>query len=208
MPRPKAPRSRSSTRRGAIDGLTLRGTLNYNKAEYRRFIGPCYSGQEIDEGCNLVGPNNAPFQDLKDHQLGMAPEMTGALGATYRRPVGGDLFFSVGFDARYSDDYFASSFGNPASQIDSYVSWDAGIRFGREDERWEVALVGKNLIERVLRHRRRRRPIDGRRYRHGQRHARRPGRIWYAAAHDSGASVDQVLRVREPFLATRSASGR
>jgi outer membrane receptor protein involved in Fe transport len=129
----------------AVDGLTLRGTLNYNKAEYRRFIGPCYSGQEIDEGCNLVGPNNAPFQDLKDHQLGMAPEMTGALGATFRRPVGGELFFAVGFDARYSDDYFASSFGNPASQMDSYVSWDAGIRFGREDERWEVALVGKNL---------------------------------------------------------------
>jgi len=128
-----------------LDGLTLRGTLNYNKAEYRRFIGPCYSGQEIDEGCNLVGPNNAPFQDLKDHQLGMAPEITGAVGATYRRAVGGDLFFSVGFDARYSDDYFASSFGNPASQMDSYVSWDAGIRFGREDERWELALLGKNL---------------------------------------------------------------
>ena len=27
------------------------------------------------------------------------------------------------------------------------MSWDAGIRFGREDERWEVALVGKNLTD-------------------------------------------------------------
>jgi outer membrane receptor protein involved in Fe transport len=129
----------------SLDGLTLHGTLNYNKAEYRRFIGPCYSGQEIDEGCNLVGPNNAPFQDLKDHELGMAPEITGAVGFAYKRPVGGELFFSIGVDARYSDEYFASSFGNPASKMDSYVSWDAGIRFGREDERWQLALLGKNL---------------------------------------------------------------
>jgi outer membrane receptor protein involved in Fe transport len=129
----------------SIVGLTVRGVFNYNNAEYRRAILPCYSGQHPDEGCNIFTPGQLPFQDLEGHVLGMAPETSGSLGFTYRRDLSTNLFFSFGVDARYSDDYFASSFGNPSSIMDSYVTWDAGIRLGSSDERWEVAVVGKNL---------------------------------------------------------------
>jgi iron complex outermembrane receptor protein len=128
-----------------VEGLSLRAVLNYNKAEYERAILPCYSGQTPAQGCTILVPGQLPFQDLEGHVLGMAPETSGSVGATWRRDIGAELYFSVGFDARYSDDYYASSFGNPESIMDSYVSWDAGIRVGRSDERWEVALVGKNL---------------------------------------------------------------
>ena len=131
----------------SVNGLTLHGTLNYNRAKYERFIGPCYAGQTTAQGCTLVGPNGAPFQDLEGHELGMAPETTGAVGANYEMELGADLNLGLSFDARYSSDYIASSFGNPASRMDSYVTLDAGVRVGSADERWELALLGKNLTD-------------------------------------------------------------
>ena len=77
--------------------------------------------------------------------LSVAPEWTGNLGVAYEAPVGDGFKFGVNVDARYSDDYLASGFGNPRSRQDSYVTLDAGVRFGAEDDNWEIALVGKNL---------------------------------------------------------------
>ena len=54
-----------------------------------------------------------------------------------------ELGFS--FDGRYSDSYLASGFGNPLSEQDSFVTIDAGIRFGADDRNWQIAVIGKNL---------------------------------------------------------------
>ncbi|MDY0067164.1 MAG: TonB-dependent receptor [Steroidobacteraceae bacterium] len=132
----------------ALPGLTLRGSINYNDAHYTRFDGPCYAGQTPAAGCTLIGPSGAPFQNLDDQDLGMAPEWTGTLGGSYETRVGAGLRLGVSIDARYSAEYLASGFGLAASRQDSYVQLDAGIRLGRDDERWELALVGKNLTNR------------------------------------------------------------
>jgi outer membrane receptor protein involved in Fe transport len=131
----------------SISGLNLHGSINYNRARYTRFIGPCYAGETPAEGCTLIGPNNAPFQDLNGHELGMAPKTTGNLGASYDMPVGSNLRLGLSVDARYSASYLASSFGNPASRQNSYTNLDAGIRLGRDDDRWEVALLAKNISD-------------------------------------------------------------
>jgi outer membrane receptor protein involved in Fe transport len=136
-----------------IEGLSIQSSVNYNKASYKDFIAPCFSGQKDSEGCNLPSPGNnplggAPFQDLSGKPTANAPEWTASLGARYEAPIGSNLKFGLSADARYSDSYMVSGFGNPYSEIDSYVQVDAGVRIGSEDDRWEVAVIGKNLTNR------------------------------------------------------------
>ncbi len=143
----------------ALDGFNLRGGINYNKARYGDAPGaPCYAGQTRNTGCTLVfvpsTGGTIPFnpavhtvanrQNLQGLPTANAPEWTGALGATYEADLGGfDLGLSV--DARYSDDYLASAFGNPFTKQDSYITLDAGITLKTEDERWQLSVIGKNL---------------------------------------------------------------
>ena len=133
-----------------LRGLSLHAIFNYDDAKYDTFIGPCYSGQTPAAGCNIPTAT-VPFQDLSGQQLGMAPKFTGALGGRYDWVVSGaGAHFAVQADARHSDNYLASSFGNPASKIDSYTTLDASVRWASGDDKYEFALVGKNLTNKVF----------------------------------------------------------
>lgn len=126
-----------------LPGLDIHGSINYNKARYIDFpLAPCYAGQTPAEGCSLAGNSR---QDLTGMPLSVAPEWTGNLGINYVRDIGTDFKIGFNVDARYSDDYLASGFGNPISRQDSYITLDAGIRFGAQDDNWQLAVIGKNL---------------------------------------------------------------
>lgn len=134
-------------------GLNVHGSVNYNDAKYSKFIGPCYSGQHPSEGCTL-GPTGAPsatplYQNLAGAPLAVAPKWTGTLGASYSAEVGGGMRFGVSADGRYSGDYLASGFGQPDSRVGSFVTLDGSIRLGSADDRWEVAVIGKNLTNKA-----------------------------------------------------------
>ena len=129
----------------SLAGLNVRGSLNYTDAEYTDFPqAPCYAGQTISEGCQLVNAIDAR-QNLNGVALSVAPKWTATLGAAYDTYVGNDYELGLSIDARYSDDYNPSAFGNPLAVQDSYITLDAGVRFGREDGKWELAVIGKNL---------------------------------------------------------------
>ncbi|MFS0736726.1 TonB-dependent receptor [Sphingomonas sp. 1P06PA] len=136
----------------SLAGLNLRGSLNYNRARYTDFpLAPCYAGQTPATGCNLAfnaAGNNFTRQNLTGSTLSVAPEWTATLGAGYDTAVGNGMKFGISADARYSDDYLASGFGNPFSRQNSYINLDASIRFGAEDDRWQIAVIGKNLTNR------------------------------------------------------------
>ena len=131
----------------AVDGLNLHGSANYNQARYRNFLAPCWNAQTAAQGCTLAGPSGAAFQDLSGAPTSVAPLWTGTLGATYERPIG-DFMLDLSADARYSDSYISTSFGNPASKIGSYVNLDASVRLRTADNHWEAAVIGKNLTNR------------------------------------------------------------
>ncbi|SFS09596.1 TonB-dependent receptor [Sphingomonas jatrophae] len=135
----------------ALDGFNLHGSINYNRARYTSFpVAPCYAGQTPAEGCNLAlaATGNFTRQDLGGAALSVAPEWTGTLGASYDTIVGDGFKIGGSVDARYSDSYIASAFDQPDSRQGSYVNLDASIRFGAEDDRWQLAVIGKNLTNR------------------------------------------------------------
>lgn len=140
----------------ALTGLTLSATANYNRSRYRNFVGPCYTGQAQTEGCVIFGPDDDPLatlpslQQLGGHSTANAPRWVGTLGFAYETAVSPTLNAGLSSDLRYSSHYNASPFGNPDARQKSYVTLDVSARISTADERWEIALIGKNLTNRQI----------------------------------------------------------
>lgn len=133
----------------SLDGLNVHGSVNYTHARYTNFpSAPCYAGQTPAQGCSLVA--GAPRQSLNGKPLSVAPEWTGAFGIGYDAAMGNGMKLGLNVDTRYSGAYLASGFGNPFSEQRKYAVLDAGIRFGAEDDNWQIAVIGKNLTNRFF----------------------------------------------------------
>lgn len=138
----------------AVPGLTLRGTINYNRSRYESFLAPCFSGQSIAEGCALTSAGVRPatgaatFQDLSGAPTANAPEWTATAGIAYDTTMENGFKVGGNVDTRYSSSYIGSGFGDERTRQRGYAVVDAGLRVGTDDGRWEVALIGKNLTNR------------------------------------------------------------
>ncbi|MCW1384485.1 TonB-dependent receptor [Novosphingobium sp. KCTC 2891] len=128
-----------------VPGLSLHGTLNYNRARYENFIAPCYSGQSIAAGCSLTSPEGQPRQDLSGKPTAVAPKWTATAGISYETEVSGGLKVGGNIDTRTSSSYLGSGFGDLTTRQKAYAVLDAGIRVGAADDRWQIAVLGKNL---------------------------------------------------------------
>lgn len=128
----------------SVPGLSLHGTLNYNRARYINFIAPCWSGQSIAAGCSLK-VNGIERQDLSGTPTSSAPEWTATAGIAYETEVGSSLKVGGNIDTRTSSSYLGSSFGDPYTRQGGYAVLDAGLRIGARDDRWQFAVIGKNL---------------------------------------------------------------
>ncbi|MGE4323667.1 MAG: TonB-dependent receptor [Sphingobium sp.] len=134
----------------AVPGLDLRGSVNYNRARYRDFQAPCYVGQTPAGGCSITTAGGALYQDLSGQPTAAAPLWTAAAGFGYQLPLSGGWTLGVDADARYSASYIMSGFGNPLSRQPKFVTLDASARVRSGDERWEFAIIGKNLTNRFI----------------------------------------------------------
>ncbi|MBF7014731.1 TonB-dependent receptor [Novosphingobium sp. HR1a] len=146
-----------------LRGFGLNGSINYNKANYGDGIAPCYGGQSLANGCTpglLVPPVPAtgttpsrpgtPGQNLDGVSTFAAPRWTATLGMKYDTDISDGLTAGFGVDSRYSSSYLTSAFGSPLSRQGSYINLDAQIHIRTADERWELALLGKNLTNRFV----------------------------------------------------------
>ncbi|MET0546253.1 MAG: TonB-dependent receptor, partial [Caulobacterales bacterium] len=74
-----------------------------------------------------------------------APEWTGNIGFTYETPIMTGLVLGLSGDATHSGSYLTDATSKAAGRSPSYTLLDATVRLATEDERWEVAFIGKNL---------------------------------------------------------------
>jgi len=128
----------------SLPGLSFHGSLNYNQARYLNFIAPCWSGQSIAAGCSLKVAG-IERQDLSGVPTSAAPEWTSTAGIAYEAGIGKGLKIGGNIDTRTSSSYLGSSFGDPFTRQDGYAVLDAGLRIGAENDRWQIAVIGKNL---------------------------------------------------------------
>ncbi|MGI9325727.1 MAG: TonB-dependent receptor [Pseudomonadales bacterium] len=133
-----------------IEGLTLRGSVGYNDAKYDDFVAPCWSGQGQNEGCTIFNPGEVPKQQLAGATRNLAPEWTFVLGANYDRQIGDGLMFGFSVNTQFRSEYQSNAFDHPDDWQDSSELVNAAIRLGSIDERWQVAIIGKNLTDKFL----------------------------------------------------------
>ena len=116
------------------------GTTDF---EFRDYIGQCYFGRTPDApdgvNCNYRGQTNVYVADWN-----------GILSADFLQPVGDRLVFRAVADLMFTDDYFTTPTLDPAQVQGGYARLNARLSLGDADNRWEVALVGKNLTDRTV----------------------------------------------------------
>jgi iron complex outermembrane receptor protein len=153
----------------AIDGLSLTGSVNWNHARYKQLNNiPCYSGQTVAQGCSEIftpsasqaapGPVGAVLvngqygfyagQDLSGTPLIRAPEWTANFGFSYEFALSSGLRLALTNNNQYSSrfaTFLAAQRPNDDNYQRGYFKVDASIALKGKADRWEMALIGKNL---------------------------------------------------------------
>ena len=131
-----------------IRGLSVNGGLAYTHARYVEYIASCYRGQPAP-GCSMrlspITGQLALSQDLAGGQLVRAPDWSGNVGFLFDQPIGNGLKIGLSGDMTFVSSYYGEPTIKPASRQKAYQLFDATLRVAEADDRWEVALIGRNL---------------------------------------------------------------
>jgi iron complex outermembrane receptor protein len=175
-----------SYRPAALDGLTLRLAGLYNDTKYTSLTNvPCYGGQLVSEGCNLLfarsaaalqtpaGPAGGVFQpaaqatnpggvvvggtygfwgfntaqDRSGLPLIRAPKWSANFGFDYEFDLGSDLRFAIANNNQWQSRSLVN-LGYIYFQ-EPFIKADLSLSLKGRDDRWEFALIGKNLNNEV-----------------------------------------------------------
>jgi len=136
------------TYRAPVEGLTLRGALSYEDGKYTDYQATCYRGlpaPACQVQLNRFTGQNGLLHDLSGTQLVRAPEWTGNLGFDYVTPMGSNLKLGLQGNFSFSSSFFTDVVSAPGGRQKAYQLFDAGVRVMDADDRWELALLGRNL---------------------------------------------------------------
>lgn len=125
--------------RWAVDEhLTLSGGMAYLDFAFTNFTnGQCYFQQvpNVPGGfCNYSGKRNA-----------LTPKWSGNLNADFTHEIGSTLKLGANLNADYSSSYIAAANLDPRTRQSGYVKMGARLSLGNVDDRWSIALIGRNL---------------------------------------------------------------
>lgn len=140
----------------SLKGLSLNASLNWNRGRYRTLNNvPCYAGQTIAQQCNqFLNPSTDLFtaQDLSGTPLIRSPEWQATFGFSYETPInsGWQLVFtnSNQYSSRFVT-YLATERPNNDNFQKSFIKTDVSVAIGDTDDRWELALIGKNITDKI-----------------------------------------------------------
>lgn len=127
---------------GIGDNWRIGGSLGYLDAHYKDYPGGA---------CLYDAPATCTPQtnNLAGTRLVRAPEWTanGFIEAKY--PVSSSLYALARVSANYQSRSFFQPDMNPLNSQPAFTKYDARLAVGREDGKWELALVGRNLTDKV-----------------------------------------------------------
>jgi len=128
---------------------TINATAAYNDAHFQSFAkAQCYTGQTVAEGCVPTSGSTGFVQDLSGKTVYRAPRWIASGGVTQEVPLS-DMFKStINADLRYTSSYYTGLNLNPVSYQKGFLLLDAGARVATEDDRYAIALIGRNLTNR------------------------------------------------------------
>ena len=137
----------------ATPDFVLNANVGYNRAQFISFKEAGCNGRQLAgllPGCAVSPVTGNAVQDLSGRTLPMAPKLTLRLGGDYDMEVGPDLGLSFSGSANYVSSYNVHDGFDVTTQVKRVVKFDASIRLHDLGDKWEFALVGRNLSNRYL----------------------------------------------------------
>ena len=131
------------------DRFELSANVAYLDAQYRDYANAgCTALQAfVAQQAGQVGC----FQDLSGRSPPFAPNYSGSVNASYDLPIGDSMQLSFEGAVNFSGAYDVIADLDPVTRQGAWQKFDARVAFGDRDDRWTVALVGKNLTnERII----------------------------------------------------------
>lgn len=130
----------------AIDRLTFSGNVGYNRARYLSFPNAqCYDGQTAAQGCIVSAENPGGVQNLAGAALNRAPNIMYRLGADYKAPFVAGSTADFSLSGAYTSSYQVATDYDPGGVQGSYWLLNAAVHFVPPGERWDLAVIGRNL---------------------------------------------------------------
>lgn len=132
-----------------IEGLTLSTSIAYLRSIFTDFDSFCNTGQSAAEGCILPPPpavETDARQNLDGNDRPNAPKWSGFVQANYERPIGNNMVFGATANVQYRGELGLLSTDATAVQ-EAYETIDANIRLRSANDKWQIALIGKNLTD-------------------------------------------------------------
>ncbi len=125
------------------DDLSLTGSLAWLDFEFKNFPnGQCTQAERLATDttlCDYEGFTNQYVADL-----------TGFVGLNYLKEISSKLKFGAALDLLYSSDYNPSQNLDPLVEQRAFTKVNARLAIMDVSERWELALLGKNLTDKTI----------------------------------------------------------
>lgn len=130
-----------------VPGLTLTADVAYLNSIYRSYPGaPCTALQTAQARANGIA---ACVQDMSGKRRAFAPEWSGNIGAEYVTDIGSDFRLNLQGDIYFTSFFYQQPIADRLLSQDSFAKINARIGFGARNGRWEVAVIGRNLTNKL-----------------------------------------------------------
>ena len=129
----------------ATDNLTFNASAAFTDAKFDEFKNaqcPIASDGSLEDPACVDGQG-----DLSGRQIERAPEVELNIGAAWSQAINENMNFDAKFDAYYSSEYYVRQDFDPNGFQDAFTKLNARLAVSAADDRWEVALVGRNLTD-------------------------------------------------------------
>lgn len=131
----------------ATDQLKFSSSAAYTNAVYDDYPGAKCTAAQPSPPC--TPPNN----NIKGRVLQFVPKWSGDLQMDYSAPISSKLVFGATIAATYRSSVWVddNNYDPVIGLQGSAIKWDARLQIGPPDGGWNVALVGRNLTNKLVR---------------------------------------------------------
>ena len=127
-----------------VPGLTFKADVAYLIAKYTQYPNaPCTPVQAFQAG------GGACTQDLSGVRRSFSPRYSGTVSLAYNYPITEKLEINVDGNVYFTSWYFNQPNGDPTTRSDGYAKLDARIALGARGGHWQLAIVGRNLTNKL-----------------------------------------------------------
>jgi iron complex outermembrane receptor protein len=141
----------------AVEGLGVNFSANWDHARFLKYDNAqCWGGQTVAEGCNQIFvPATGLYvaQNASGTPLVRAPDLQLNFGFNYSYPLANAYKLVFTNNNSFSSRYVAVTAVNRPNNDNyqsSYAKVDLGVTLQSADGRWEVALLGKNINNKII----------------------------------------------------------